>query len=511
MVASADHRATRAGVDVLDAGGNAVDAAIATNAVLAVVGPHLCGLGGDLFAIVYADGRAHALNASGRAGTGADADRLRADGHRVMPFRHDVRAVTIPGCVDGWVALHDRFGTVPLVELLRPARRLADRGFEPSPGLRRAVAALDRPGRVALAALVAAVESSRTTLLPGLTRALDAIADGGRDGFYSGEFGAGLIELGAGLFAREDLDQPQADWHQTLSAPLWGMDLHTTPGNSQGYLTLGAARLAERIGLPAPEDPGWAHLLIECARAAGRDRHDVLHEHADSRALLATIDDRLDEVDPDRAGSAAPPTRSGDTTYLCVVDADQLGVSLIQSNAAGLGSWLAEPNTGINLHNRGLGFSLEPGHVAELAPGRRPPHTLAPLLATQGGRLRAVLGTMGGDAQPQILLQLLARLFDAGQDPAQAVTAGRWILRSAESGFDTWTSPGTQTVQLEGHTPPEWHAGLGARGQRVEAAPEFDSAFGHAHVVLVDPEGGLGGYADPRTEVGSCLAADEAG
>jgi gamma-glutamyltranspeptidase/glutathione hydrolase len=178
-------------------------------------------------------------------------------------------------------------------------------------------------------------------------------------------------------------------------------------------------------------------------------------------------------------------------------------VSLIQSNAAGFGSWLVEPNTGVNLHNRGLGFSLASGHPAELAPGRRPPHTLSPLLVTlPDGTLAATLGTMGGDAQPQVLLQLLARLFLHGQSPAQAITAGRWVLRGT-TGFDTWTLPDGPVLCVEDHARPAWAQGLAARGHRVEKLPAFDGAFGHAHTIVVEPTGMLAAAADPRARVGS--------
>jgi gamma-glutamyltranspeptidase / glutathione hydrolase len=194
----------------------------------------------------------------------------------------------------------------------------------------------------------------------------------------------------------------------------------------------------------------------------------------------------------------------GDTTYLCAVDGDRMAVSLIQSNAAGFGSWLVEPATGINLHNRGLGFSLRPGHPAEFGPGRRPPHTLAPLLVTdQRGAATATLGTMGGDAQPQVLVQLLARLLVHRQGPAAAIASGRWALRGERTGFDTWTTVGGPTLAVEGHAPAAWDDGLAARGHTVARTPPFDGGFGHAHVILVEASGMLASAADPRARIAS--------
>jgi gamma-glutamyltranspeptidase/glutathione hydrolase len=506
-VASADQVATAAGIGVLQAGGNAVDAAIATNAAMAVVAPHLCGVGGDLFALVHRGGEVIALNASGRAGSGADPGALRAAGNTSIPFRHDIHAVTIPGCVDGWAALHARFGSLPLADLLAPAIRLADRGFAASALLVGSARRLDDRARRALGEIAEPARAGARLTRPGLGRALRAIARDGRAGFYGGEFGEGLLSLGGGYYSPSDLVRSQADWVTPLSSAAFGVDLHTIPPNSQGYLTLGAARLAGRLDLPGdPDDPRWAHLLIECATAAGFDRPAVLHEAADGRLLLDAIETRLGLIDAERASQRWPPGVGGDTTYLCTVDGDRMGVSLIQSNAAGFGSWLAEPNTGINLHNRGLGFNLIAGHPAEFGPGRRPPHTLSPALATRGNDLAAVFGTMGGDAQPQILLQIAARLFHHGQSADRAIRAGRWALSGPATGFDTWTAPSGPVVEIEGHAPDTWPDALAGRGHRVSRLPAYDSSFGHAHAIVTEPDGMLAGAADPRTVVGSCTA-----
>ena len=505
MVASADALATQAGLAVLAAGGNAADAAIATNAAMAVVAPHLCGMGGDLFALVHDGETVHALNSSGRAGSGANADAVRADGHAVMPFRHDIRTVTIPGCVDGWIALHHRFGTVPLTTLLAPAIALAEHGFPASPLLIGSISRLDSAACENLRELcVQARRPGDRVCLPGVAAALRAVAAQGRDAFYEGEFGAGLLELGAGWFTPDDLSRSQAEWVTPLSASAWGVDLWTVPPNSQGYLTLGAAALASDLALAMdPSDEHSAHLLIEAAKVAGFDRPSALHATADGQVLLQAIASRAGLLNTERAADWPMPAHQGDTTYLCTTDSGGMGVSLIQSNASGFGSWLVEPNTQINLHNRGLGFNLDPGHAAELSPGTRPPHTLSPALATRRGQLAAVFGTMGGDAQPQILLQLAARLFHYRQSPAAAMHAGRWALAGPTTGFDTWTAPRGPIVEIEGHAPQEWAAALTARGHLVRVRPEYDSDFGHAQVIMRDANGFWAGASDPRARVGS--------
>jgi gamma-glutamyltranspeptidase/glutathione hydrolase len=505
LVASADQAATQAGLRALVLGGNAVDAAIATNAAIAVTCPHLCGMGGDLFALVYHDGAVSALNSTGRAGTGADAAALRSEGHTEMPFRLDIRAVTVPGCVDGWTALHERFGTLPMSMLLEPAIALAAGGFPASPLLVGAAARADEGASANLAELLAQLTRPGARVRrPGAARALAAIAEGGRDAFYLGEFGAGLRGLGQGLYSDADLASSRADWVKPLTTNAFGVELWTIPPNSQGYLTLGAAELASRLDLPAdPTDARFAHLLVEAATAAGYDRPDVLSDSADGDALLQMIAGRLDMIDTERASDRWAPGQDGDTTYLCTVDGQGMAVSLIQSNAAGFGSGLIEPNTGINLHNRGLGFNLREGHAAEFRPGHRPPHTLCPAMATSDGSLRAVFGTMGGDAQPQILLQLAARLFHYGQSPAAAIEAGRWALRGPSTGFDTWTSGEAPTVTVEGQAPADWLSELARRGHKVAAVDPYDSSFGHAHAIVIDGEGFRAGAADPRTMVGT--------
>lgn len=510
MVCSVDHLASGAGIAVLRAGGNAVDAAIATSAALAVTTQHMCGMGGDLFALVHhADGAAPTcLNASGRAGSGADAAQLRDEGHTHMPTDTDVRAVTVPGCVDGWATLHERHGRLPLADVLEPARVLADEGFPASPLLAFMVPIVaDVDGADDYTRQP--VRSGTVIRRPGVARTLDAIADHGRDAFYEGEFGAGLLRVGDGLFDADDLARTQADWVEPIGLDLWGHRAWTVPPNSQGYLSLAAARIVELVGLGHGLEhrsvtAEWAHLLVEAARLAGHDRLEVLHDQADGHELLA--DARLAELasrfDAQHRSAPAGPTGLGDTIYLCTADGEGQAVSLIQSNARGWGVHLAVPEVGIFLHNRGQGFSLRPGHPAEYRPGRRPPHTLAPALVQRAdGTLRAVLGTMGGDTQPQVVLQLLVRLLVADQDPARCIGAPRWRL--GEGGFDSWEGDGPAQVGIEQGAPDAWGDGLRQRGHEVVVDSPWNSGYGHAHLIERLADGTLAGAADPRALTGA--------
>jgi gamma-glutamyltranspeptidase/glutathione hydrolase len=289
---------------------------------------------------------------------------------------------------------------------------------------------------------------------------------------------------------------------------VWGHDVWTVPPNSQGYLTLAAAAMAGEIGVPArPDDAAWAHLLIECAKQAGFDRVAVLHEHADGAALLAPerLQARAAAIDPARASSLAAPTAAGGTIHLDAIDADGFAASVTQSNCAGFGAFMAVPGVRVFLQNRGQGFSLAPGHPAEYGPGRRPPHTLCPTLVTApDGSVRHVLGTMGADSQPLILLQLLARLLVAREDAASAVGAARWVLASADSApFSVWQDPSQLRVHVEAHAPSEWVPALRARGHDVDVIERYAYGTGHAHVVSMRDDGTVVGAADPRAIVGS--------
>ncbi len=506
VAATADQLATQAAMEMFARGGNAVDAAISAGAAIAVTAPHMCGLGGDLLALVRTDdGELVGLNASGRAGSGADAEAMRAEGHATMPLRHDIRAATIPGCVDGWMLLHGRFGRLDLATVLGPAARLAAWGFPASPLL---VGSLRQLDELAAPRFVELREQATATgarvRRPGVALTLQALVVGGRDAFYLGAFGEGLLALGEGLFSEDDLSSVQAEWVSPLTTEVFGVRLATLPPNSQGYLLLGAARLAEEAGLPAdPDGDDWAHVLIEAVSSASFDRPDVLCDDADGNALLEVVAGRAAMVDTERAGRRPVRTAAGDTTYLCTADAHGMAVSLIQSNASGFGSWLVEQTTAINVHNRGIGFSFRAGHPAEYRPGRRPPHTLCPAMATRDGALAAVFGTMGGDAQPQILLQVASRLFAAGASLADAVASPRWVLAGPSTGFDTWTSGVPPRVAVEGHAPDSWRRGLAARGHDLVDGPAFDSSFGHAQAIEVEPTGALAAVADPRAWIGS--------
>jgi gamma-glutamyltranspeptidase / glutathione hydrolase len=522
MVSAADHLASTAGLGLLAQGGSAADAAVGAAAVMAVTSPYLCGMGGDMLAVVSAPGADPiALLATGRAGSGVDAASLRTEGYSIMPVRGDFRTVPVPGAVDGWLALHARFGRLALADVFGPAIELAEDGFVASLMLSLASHLVSEVAGAQELCPDGPVPLEGRVRLPSMGRTLRAIVDDGRQGFYGGEFGRELLRLGDGVYVEADLTHDFAQWCEPSRLRVWGHDLWTVPAPSQGYLTLASSWIAERAGLGTdPSDPLWAHLIVEASRAAGHDRPAVLYDGAEASFLLGEErlvaaadrirDDRAWPSDvavgaPDDPSAGIPRVADGDTTHLCAVDADGLGISLTQSNALDFGSHLVAGSTGIFLHNRGVGFSLVPGHPAELAPRTRPPHTLSPMLATRAdGELSHVVGAMGGDAQPQILQQVLARMLHAGEDPATAVASARVSLVAPGAGpFRLWWGDDLQ-ICVEGHAPSGWAEGLRDRGHRVIPVTAFEpNAVGGCQIIAVahsdDGTRHFVGAADPRS------------
>ncbi len=507
------HLASAAALELLAAGGNAADAAIAANAVQGVVAPETCGIGGDLFALVWVPGdrRPLALNASGRAGSGVSAARLRDAGHTSVPLR-GAASVTVPGCVDGWEALTARCGSLPLAAALRPAIGLAAGGFPASPELAAALEAArhDLGGVDAAASLYpggAPPAPGDTLIRQDLGGTLAGIVADGRDAFYAGTAGEGIVAATGGDVTHADLERRQADWVDPLSATVFGRTGWTIPPNSQGWLTLAAAWLLEQLDpSPDPEDPAWAHAQIEAYRAVAWERDELVADPGNLTMPPERLVDperlaaRLARLEPGTVASwPAPRPVPGGTAYLCVVDAAGMAVSLIQSNFHGIGSRLGAGASGVLLHNRGAGFCLLPGHANELAPGKRPLHTLSPTLWARDGALELVLGTRGGHQQPQYLLQMAAAVLALGDAPGAAQQRPRWSTASFEAG-----SP--SRVQFEDRVSGAVAAGLRERGHGVELAGSWMGGWGPISLISVAADGSRRGAADPRVSTATALA-----
>lgn len=508
-VVSPHYLASQAGLEMLDLGGNAVDAAVATNAVLGVVLPDTCGPGGDLFALIHGPGmdRPIAINSSGRAGSGVTADDLRDRGMGAIPYRSPW-SITVPGAVDGWLTLVADYGALSIESVLAPAIDLADNGFpvsaELAHSLMRGAELLHGQGSAfELYPDGYLPEPGRTLRRPAHAASLRTIAEGGRDAFFA-HIAHGITEATEGAVTRADLAIVQADTVDPLGVDLFGVTGWTIPPNSQGYLTLAALKIFELLDPPNdPNDPVYHHLLIEAYRSVAWERTDTVTDP--SRASIAAAE----LVDIERLAARVadislngttrwphPPRQPAGTAYMTACDASGLGVSLIQSNYAGIGSGLSAGDTGVWLHNRGAGFNLIPGHPGEFTPGLRPLHTLSPTLWTDGGNLDMLLGTRGGDQQPQFLAQFAAHHYHAGLCIDDAQAQPRWNMQQPEPGTDS-------AVQFENRTASVVLGGLAERGHAVDAASSHEPGWGPISAIDVGTD--RKAAADPRISTSAAL------
>jgi gamma-glutamyltranspeptidase len=508
-VATPHVSASEAAAAAFERGGNAIDAALAAATTLAVVYPQMCGVGGDLFALVqHPEGDVIAVNSAGASPAGLDAGAVR-DEYEVMPERGPL-SIVVPGAPAGWEALHRHGGELAWNDLFDTAIRSAADGAPVVRGLAESLADEDKllaadPGAAAvLRPRGSALGEGELLMQPALAHTLEAIASSGADALYRGAvgdaFAAGLRAAGSPIDA-SDLAANAADLWPPLSARYRDLDVRTTPPTSQGFVLLEALRAIERLRLdPDPFGPdAGAIALVYAAAARDRDRHlaDPRHMRVHPSMLLddGHIAAVCEEVREGRA--VAPHPAGGDTVGLVTADARGWAVSLIQSLSWGFGSGILEPSTGILVQNRGTGFVLDPEHPNALAPGKRPAHTLMPVTVHREGRLAAVSGTMGGPAHPQINGASLVRAFELGMSPQQAVAAPRWLVGGMDDAVGL--------VEAEAGVPESTAELLEEAGFRVIRLDADDSSVGHAHLIRLDPDGSLEAGTDPRAD-GAALA-----
>jgi gamma-glutamyltranspeptidase / glutathione hydrolase len=522
-VVAPHHLASAAGLGILRAGGSAVDAAIATNAVLAVVDNEACGIGGDAFWLIWdaVSGRQVGLNGSGRSARAASAAGLRAAGHRTMPHRGGA-SITVPGAVRSWGDAHERFGRLPRTALLAPAIELATDGFAADEAFCHAVEVsapiFERDLGPAAADWVSVYRPEdrpwrpgERVRLPALAATLERIAVHGWSEPYEGQTAnhqARALAAAGSLIGIEDLRSHASTWTEPIFTDYRGVRVTGHPPNSSGFVALELLNILETFDPPTEATRlEWAHLGIEAAKLAMADRDlhlaDPDHHPAPLERLLdkAYARQLAGQIDPNRASlpPAARTPRGGGTIWLGVVDAEGSAVSLIESNYAGFGSGIVDPRTGIAYQNRGSYFSLDDDQPNVLAPSRRTLHTLMPGMLFRDGRPWVILGSMGGDAQPQVHAQVVSALVDDGLDVASAVAGPRWFVEPAEH----YAPP--DTVRIEPRFGPPFLAGLAALGHPVAATQPFDGALGHCHAIeLVDggpaAGGSLSSATDPRSQ-----------
>jgi gamma-glutamyltranspeptidase/glutathione hydrolase len=523
MAATAHPLASAAAVDALRAGGSAVDAALAANAVLAVVEPVSCGLGGDLFALVWdpTARRLAGLDASGRAPLLARRDRAERDALGTIPLRSP-HSWTVPGCVAGWFHLHARWGRLPADRVLADATRHAREGFPVTEVVaaawaRGAALHATQPGFAEVfMPLGRAPREGEVFRNPALARVLEDLAEGGADAFYLGRPAEAIAELSAahgGWLTTSDFRENRPDWVEPIGTTFRGVTVHQIPPPGQGVTVLLLLNLLEHLGVAglSREDPDWWHLLVEAKKLAYADRARHVADPEFGRVPVAELlskelaRERARLVDRAKAAlvveASDPRLERGDTTYLATADAGGMMVSLIQSNYTGFGSGHAVPELGFGLQNRGAQFALDPAHPNALEPGKRPFHTIIPGFATRAGEPWLAFGVMGGDMQPQGQAQVLLNLLDHGMGLQEAGDAPRFHHGGSSEPTGTVMRDGG-VLHLEPEVPAHVRDELRRRGHRVEDA---DFVYGGYQAVARDLETGCWLGATERRKDGWAL------
>jgi gamma-glutamyltranspeptidase/glutathione hydrolase len=445
MAATSHPLATQVAIDILKKGGSAVDAAIAANACLGLMEPVSNGIGGDLFAIVWDadDKKLHGLNASGRSPRSLTLDHFLENGYQSIPY-YGPLPVSVPGCVDGWFELHDKFGKMPMKDILKPTIDYARNGFPMAELIayylkRSAPRYVKYPGFKEVFMPNGRTPSKGEVFRnPMLANTLQMIADGGRDAFYKGDIArtiAAYMNEQGGFLSYDDLSSHQSEWVEPVSTNYRGYDVWELPPNGQGIAALQILNILElydvkSMGFGSEE---YMHVLVEAKKLAFEDRAMYYADPAFNQLPVDRLiskeyaAERAKLIKPDRAGRSYPAgkLRNGDTIYLTVADKDGNMVSLIQSNYLGIGSGMTPTGLGFVLQDRGNLFSLEKGHMNVYEPGKRPFHTIIPAFVTKDGKPFLSFGVMGGSMQPQGHAQVLVNIIDFGMNIQEAGDAPR--------------------------------------------------------------------------------------
>ncbi len=518
MVATSQPLAVAAGLEVLAAGGNAADAAVATAAALNVTEPTSTGIGGDAFALYYeaASGQVFALNGSGRAPQALTLERLRREGLTELPPFHPY-TVTVPGACAAWCDLVTRFGRLDMATVLAPAIRLAEEGFPVAPvtayfwarGVERQLRHAPNGHELTIAGR--APRAGEIFRNPGLARTFRAVAERGKAAFYQGEIAAAIaavVQQAGGCLTVDDLAAHQSTWETPIYVDYRGVRVWECPPNGQGLTALLALNLLEGFDLAAlpPLSAERLHLLIEALRLAFADARHYVADPAFAPAPLTALlskdyaAERRRRIHPQRATldqRHGTPVAASDTVYLTVVDGEGNACSFINSNYMGFGTGIVPKGWGFTLQNRGHNFTLDPAHPNALAPGKRPYHTIIPAMLTRptadGEQLLASFGVMGGFMQPQGHVQVAVALLDDGLDPQAALDRPRFCITDGTAGG---------RVALEDGIPLEVMARLAQMGHPVAPVTGHARAlFGRGQVIWRDPDGGvLIGGSDPRAD-----------
>jgi len=512
MVCTSQPLVTQIGIDVLKAGGSAVDAAIACNAALGLMEPTGSGMGGDLFAIVYdaKTKKLYGLNASGRAPLGLSYEQMKAELAKAGSPTHirprGFLCISVPGAVSGWFELHGRFGRLPMKDVLAPAIRYAEEGFPLTQYIAGQWAnnvALARGDKFPGAFLATYAPNGHVPLEgeifrnPALAHTLRLLAEKGRDAFYRGEIANQIdafMRANGGFLRKADFEHHTATWVEPVSVNYRGYDVYELPPNSQGIAALQTLNILEGYDLHAMgyNSADALHFMIEAKKLAFEDRAKFYADPAFAKIPLSGLlskayaAERRKLIDPAHAAATFdagnPAMKDGDTVYLTTADAEGNMVSLIQSNYRGMGSGISVPGLGFTFQDRGEMFTLEPGHANVYAPGKRPFQTIIPAFVMKDGQPWLSFGVMGGAMQPQGHVQIITNLIDFGMNLQEAGDAARW----QHDGSSEPTGEKMRTggfVQLETGVPAETVRALVQRGHDVRAG---NGGFGGYQAIMWD-------------------------
>jgi gamma-glutamyltranspeptidase/glutathione hydrolase len=507
MVATSHPLAVQVGLDILKKGGNAMDAAIATDAAMGLMEPMSCGIGGDLYALIWdaKSQKLYGLNASGRSPYRATREYFAARKLRQIPTSGPL-SWSVPGCVDGWAEVQRRFGTMSLGQLLEPSIRHAEEGFP----VTEVIAGY---WRAAETRLRATPDAARTFLIddhapragdvfknPRLARSYREIAGQGRDGYYKGRIAQGIVafsDKNGGLFSLQDFAEHTSSWVEPVSTRYRGYEVWEIPPPGQGIATLQMLNILEGYDLKAigPRSPDYWHLFLEAKKLTYADRARYYADPAFAKVPVAELiskpyaAERRKLIDAHKAltqvEAGDPKLGHSDTIYLCVVDKDRNCVSLIQSNYNGFGSGLVPGDLGFALQNRGTLFALDEQHANRLEPHRRPFHTIIPALVTKDGKPWFVFGVMGGDMQPQGQVQVLCNLIDFGMNVQEAGEAPRLEHLGSATPTGRPAQADGGTVNAERGIAPAIVEELTRRGHNVRATRTNGGGY---QGILIDPK-----------------------
>jgi len=508
MVASSQPLASEVGLEILKHGGNAIDASIAMAAVLNLTEPMMTGIGGDMFALVYwsKTGELKGLNGSGRAPRALNLDYFAKKGIKTMPL-DGMEPITVPGAVDGWVTLLEKYGTMKLADLLAPAIEYAENGFpvmeKSAADWASAVTKLKMNPAAASNYLVEgrAPRPGEIFRQKNLARTFRTLARGGRDAFYKGEIARAIVdycEKNGGFLSMRDFAEHKSEWVEPISTDYRGYKVYECPPNGQGLTALLTLNILEGFDLASMSTRPdlYYHTLIEATKLAFADRNKYIADPAFEKVPVAELlskqyaAKRRSLISPDKVIDSPQPgllVNHSDTVYFTVVDKDRNAVSFINSLFENFGSGIVAGDTGIVLHDRGAGFSLDPAHVNRIEPGKRPFSTIIPSMVFKDGKLLMSFGVMGGAIQPQGHVQVLANLIDMGMNLQQAIEAPRYRYVSGNQVLfeDEMTEPVIKSLIEKGH----------------QRTTQPGASMGGGQAIMIDPANGmLMGASDPRKD-----------